>query len=309
MADFTRVQFGAVNSAGAADALFLKKFGGEVLAAFTNATVFDTRQRVRTIDSGKSAAFPATGTLTAAYHTPGTQIVGTAMNHNERVITIDDLLLANAFVSNVEEAKAHWDVRGPISEQLGDALAQQYDKNVAQVGVLAARASATVSGGNGGTVISAGATVTTDASVLAAAIFTGAQTLDEKFVRSKERYVALKPALYYLAAQKTTLIDKDWDGRGSYADGTIQSIAGITIVKSNNVPSTNVNSGPSAYQGNFTATKGLIWVPDAMGTVKLLSLAMEAAYQIMWQGTPMVAKYAVGHGILRPECAIEIVNT
>jgi hypothetical protein len=71
MTDFTRVQVGAVNNAGAADALFLKVFAGEVLTAFQNATVFDSKQRVRKIASGKSASFPATGRLGARYMVPG----------------------------------------------------------------------------------------------------------------------------------------------------------------------------------------------------------------------------------------------
>lgn len=306
MTDFTRVQVGAANSAGDSNALFLKVFGGEIMTAFLNATVFETRQRVRKIASGKAASFPATGRLTAKYHTPGTTLVGQAMNHNERTIVIDDLLVADAFISKIEEAKAHWDVRAPISEQMGDALAQAYDKNVAQVGVLAARAPAVVTGLPGGSIINAGATVATDASVLAGSIWTAAQTLDEKLVSSANRSLFVRPAQFYLAAKTNSLINKDWDGKGSYADGTIQSVAGITFVKTNNLPSTNVNTGPAAYQGDFTKTVGLVATPDAMGTVKLLDLAVEAEWQIRERGHFMVAEYAVGHGILREVCALEI---
>jgi hypothetical protein len=312
MTDFTRVQVGAVNSAGAADALFLKVFAGEVLTAFQNATVFDSKQRVRKIASGKSASFPATGRLSARYMVPGVTQAGQAMNHNETVITIDDLLISDAFVANIEEAKAHWDVRSPISDQMGDALAQVYDQNVARCGVLAARASNVVTGLPGGSVIAAGATVSTDATVLAGTFWTAAQTLDEKFIPSKDRYVALRPAQFYLAAKTNTLINKDWDGRGSYADGTIQSIAGLTIVKTNNLPSVDDSANAALmakYRANFSATFGLVWVPDAMGTVKLLDLAVEKDYQIREQGTYMIAKYAVGHDKLRPECAIEITNS
>jgi hypothetical protein len=44
----------------------------------------------------------------------------------------------------------------------------------------------------------------------------------------------------------------------------------------------------------------------SVGTVKLLDLAVESDYLIQQQGTLVVAKYAMGHGILRPECAVEI---
>ena len=39
---------------------------------------------------------------------------------------------------------------------------------------------------------------------------------------------------------------------------------------------------------------------------KLMDLAMESEYDIRRQGSLMVAKMALGHGILRPESAISI---
>ena len=45
---------------------------------------------------------------------------------------------------------------------------------------------------------------------------------------------------------------------------------------------------------------------EAIGTVKLLDLATESDYQIERQGSLFVAKYAMGHGVLRPECAVEV---
>jgi hypothetical protein len=45
---------------------------------------------------------------------------------------------------------------------------------------------------------------------------------------------------------------------------------------------------------------------SAVGTVKLIDLGMEMAYDIRRQGTLIVGKYAVGDGILRPESAVEI---
>jgi hypothetical protein len=40
--------------------------------------------------------------------------------------------------------------------------------------------------------------------------------------------------------------------------------------------------------------------------VKLMDLAFESAYDIRRQGTLMVAKYAAGHGVLRPEAVVRI---
>jgi len=310
MTDFTRLLPGAVNNAGDNLALFLKLAAGEVLTAFKNKTMFEQYHRVRNITAGKSVSFPATGRLSARYVTPGVTQVGQAMNHNEVTIGVDGELLADAFVASIDEAFAHWDVRAPITEAMGDALAQQFDQNVARNIIRAARGSNVVTGESGGTSITA-ATVHTDAAVLAASIYSAAQALDEKFVEDGNRRLALRPAQYYLAVQKNDLINKDWDGRGSYADGTIQSIAGITILKSNNVPGTDdsANSNiPAAYRLNYSTVRGVIWTPDAAGTVKLMDLKTEAEYQIRERGHYMVAAYAMGHGPIRPQCAVELKN-
>jgi hypothetical protein len=305
MANATVSYTGQINGAGSLDALQLKLFGGEVITSFNTKTVMQDKQTVREIQNGKSAQFPATGKITAGYHTPGAEITGTAINHNERVIVIDDLLLSSVFISNIDEAKNHYDVRAPYTDQLGDALAQAFDKNSLQVGILAARASATITGQKGGAAITS-ATAGTDAAALSAAMFASAQKLDEADVPEGSRWAFMKPAQYYLGAASTTLINKDWGGAGSIAKGSFESLAGITVVKTNNLPQAAVSTGPAAYQGDFSKTVFLVLQQGAIGTVRLLNLALESAYDIRRQGTLMVAKYAVGHGILRPHCAVEV---
>jgi hypothetical protein len=155
MANATPSRIGQVNNAGDVDALFLKVYAGEVLTAFTEQNKLADRTMVRNITSGKSAQFPATWKATASYHTPGTEITGNTIAGNERVIVIDDLLISPVFIASIDEAKTHYEVRSEYSKQAGAALARTMDKNLAQVGLLAARASATVTGGNGGSQITA----------------------------------------------------------------------------------------------------------------------------------------------------------
>ena len=54
--------------------------------------------------------------------------------------------------------------------------------------------------------------------------------------------------------------------------------------------------------------RGFVFTPDAVATVKLLDLGMESEYQINRQGTLMVAKYAMGHNVLRPASAIALLE-
>lgn len=305
--NMTPARPGQVNSAGSDVALFLKKFAGEVLKAFAETNVMASRHTVRTIQGGYSAQFPATWKAAAAYHTPGNMLIGQTINSNERVITIDDLLVADVFIANIDEAKSHYEFRSVYSSECGNALAKKYDQNLLQVGVLAARASATVSGGNGGSVIT-NATARTNADSLIGSAFDAAQAMDEKDVPASDRFLFVKPAQYYLMVESSSkLIHRDYaPGNGSVADGTVMSVAGLKIVKTNNLPSTNVNSGPSAYQGDFTNLAALAMQRQAIGTVQLIGMAVESDYLIQNQGTLVVAKYALGHGILRPECSVEV---
>ena len=52
MSDFTPSRIGQNNNSGSTDALFLKVFPGEVLAAFREENLFMPRTIVRTIASG-----------------------------------------------------------------------------------------------------------------------------------------------------------------------------------------------------------------------------------------------------------------
>jgi len=313
MANATQLAVGQVNGAGATDALFLKVFGGEVLTAFEEANKVMDKHTVRTISAGKSAQFPATWKVGAGYHTPGAEIVGQTSNVSERVITIDDLLLASVFIALIDEAKNHYDVRSIYSKEVGRALAYQWDKNVLQTGVLAARAAATVTGANGGTALTSATTLyKTSAVDLAAGIYAGVQAMDEKDIpEEEEKFAFVRPAQYYLLAQSTALLNRDWTygSAGNYADGKILQVGGAQIVKTNHLPITSIATGPTAYQGDFTKTACLLMTKQAVGTVKLLDLAQEMAYDIRRQGTLIVSKYAVGHGILRPECAVELKTT
>lgn len=307
MADATVSRLGQVNQAGDVDAIFLKQYGGEVLTAFEEANKFTPHHMVRQISNGKSAQFPVTWKASAAYHTPGAEITGGQISHAEKVITIDDLLIAPAFIANIDEAKNHYDVRSIYTTEQGRELSYKYDTNVAAVGILAARASATITGGNGGAALT-DATFDTDGAALANGIWAAAQNFDEKDVPESDRAAFFRPAQYYLLNKNTTVLNKDYGGSGSYSEGGVLKVAGIDIIKSNHLPSTDLSAdttvSPSA-RASFVNTYGLVMHKMAVGTVKLLDLGLESDYMVNRQGTLMVAKYAVGHGILRPECAVE----
>jgi hypothetical protein len=321
MANASPVKFGNANSGGTRDdALFLKVFAGEVITSFDRASKTQGADMVRSISNGKSATFPVMGRIGASYHAVGTEITGSDINHNEKVITINDLLISSVFVSNIEEAKNHWDVRSAYSTEIGRALAFQKDKHILQTIGQASLASASITGGDATTNIVntgiASATDSTAANAMIDAIFAAAKELDANYVPSEGRKCFMRLEEYYKLANATNAVNVDFSGNGSIAEGKVHKIAGIELIPVAHFVSSNVTSGTdagSATNGgstpqavNLSNFVALVSHPSAVGTVKLMDLAVEKEYDIRRQGTLMVAKYSMGHGVLRPEAAVGI---
>jgi hypothetical protein len=332
---------GQIEGANDVDALFLKVFSGEILTTFEEKNVMKDLHMVRTIQNGKSAQFPVTGIATAGYHTPGESLVEgdngylSDIQKNEKIITIDDVLVASTFLANIDELKTHYDVRSIYAQELGKALAKRFDIATMKTLIAAARSGANISGQTlaGSTVQNA----TTDtAAGLIDALFAVAQTLDEKDAPDEGRYAILTPEQYYtLLTTDNVAISKDFGPGGSVAAGSIPMVAGISLYKSNHLSDiialgddSGVSTGDGSanndvfgdagvgYNGDFSTLAGagsgagmkgfIAGTKEAIGTVKLLDLATESDYQIERQGSLFVAKYAMGHGVLRPECAVEV---
>lgn len=321
MANASPVKFGNANSGATRDdALFLKVFAGEVITSFDRASKTQGADMVRSISNGKSATFPVMGRINASYHAVGTEITGSDINHNEKVITINDLLISSVFVSNIEEAKNHWDVRSAYSTEIGRALAFQKDKHILQTIGQASLASASITGGDATTNIVntgiASATDSTAANAMIDAIFAAAKELDANYVPSEGRKCFMRLEEYYKLANATNAVNVDFSGNGSIAEGKVHKIAGIELIPVAHFVSSNVTSGTdagSATNGgstpqavNLSNFVALVSHPSAVGTVKLMDLAVEKEYDIRRQGTLMVAKYSMGHGVLRPEAAVGI---
>jgi hypothetical protein len=305
---------GQADSTGSSTALMLTVYAGEVLTAFEQASVTMDKHVIRSISSGVSVQFPlvwkaptptyayVSGAATAA----GVELVGSAINKNQKLISIDGLMISDFFVNNLDEAMSHFEVRSIYAKEAGVALGSQWDRNVLQQGVLGARSAALVSGGDGGSVLT-NSSYGTSGSTLGSGLFDAAEQLDENNIPENDRYMFIRPAQYYLMAETTSLINRDWGGSGVYSEGEVMKVAGIHIVKTNNLPITTISdsSGVTEHEGTFNTTKALVMHKSAVATVKLLNLAVETEYQIKNQGWIIVAKYAMGHGFIRPEGCVE----
>lgn len=89
-----------------------------------------------------------------------------------------------------------------------------------------------------------GSAMESDADDLIEAIFAAAEALDEKNVPEEGRVVYVKPDSYYRLANSSKVINVDFGnaGNGSTASGKVMRVAGIDIVKTNNLPQSNITA-------------------------------------------------------------------
>ena len=248
LADLTRP--GSLNGASDSRALLLKLFSGEMFKGFQNNAIARDLVMKRTLKNGRSLQFIYTGRTTAEFHVPGQSILGNsdgAPPVAEKTITCDDLLISSAFVYELDETLAHYELRGEISKKIGYALAEKYDRLIFRAITRGARAKSPVMKSGfeepGGTQIQVGtsndANNAYDATALVNAFYDAAAALDEKGVSSEGRVGVLNPRQYYELIQQVGengLVNRDSQGTSRQKGNGIVEIAGIKIYKSMNIP-------------------------------------------------------------------------
>lgn len=311
--EFSYVRLGQANLAGSTEALFKDQFMPELITQFDAKRVMKNYVRSKTITKGKSASFPVLGTTSAKYMGVGDACLGNqTIGHNEITINLNPFLVSDVVLHDLDLKMQEYDDRAEIAAEMGRALANAEDKQLLIVGVLAARASATVTGGNGGTTISK-ANMSTDAATLAAAIYSAGVQMDIKNVPEEGRICAVRPLQFSMLAQYENIADKNIGG-GDYASGRVGELNNIKIIKTNHLPSENISqtsnqSSSDYYYGDFSKTVGLVFTKAAVGTVSRQGLITEVSWNPERLHYLLTARVLQGHGILRPDCAVELANS
>ena len=351
MADAKLQRLGAIKGAtGAFDtianinknrALFLKLGSAEVLDAFERFCVFKGKTRERNIRGGKSCAFPISGRMKAAYHEPGKEITGDTNDPgdlNERIITVDGLMVADTAIAEVDELMNYWDARAVYTTELGRALAYEWDKRVARMifagsnnttypEPLNTSTNAQNKGRMGFTDSTLGTetdyaakTRTARGNALVDAIFNCKVAMEEKDVPTDDLYGVFTPEDYYCITMSDKAINTDFNGysapNGTIAEGRTLYVAGIPLYSSNHIDQasyTNVGGDMNPnYAVDMSKCKGLIFHRDAVGVLTLLSPSLQMTsgdWNISHQSTLLLARQAIGMEVLRAECCNAIVTT
>lgn len=316
-------------SAGERDALFMKVFSGEVLTAFARNTVMMSRHQVRTIDHGKSASFAVMGRTRAKYLAPGNSLDDQRkkFEHSEKVIAIDGLLTADCLITDIDDAMNHYDVRVEYSRQLGEALAQSADcaiinelanmaakdaavpENIPDNGVGAEK----VQGTGKAFEFETGIAISQSADYgnkIIEGLLAARAAFTKNYVPMGDRYCLLTPEGYSALIKALMPDSANYQALFDPNSGKLQTICGFEVIEVPHLLNDGVD-GKHKLNTKFTAAKlqGIVFHRSAVGTVKLKDLAMERARRAEYQADQIIAKYAMGHGGLRPEAVGVFVET
>ena len=334
MANTTVTSIGRVNNTSATPlalgtaydtkyATYLKLFSGEMFKAYESATIAKGTVQSRTLKNGKAMQFIFTGRMEAAYHEPGTPILGSGDPPvAEKTIVCDDLLVSSAFVYDLDETLAHYSLRSEIAAKIGHALAEAYDKKIFRQIAKAAREAHPITAAPGpepgGSIIQLGANKEYDAQAIVDAFFEAASIMDEKNLPKQGRVAVLSPRQYYalISQVDTNILYREFgNNQGSMNSGEgLYEIAGISIKRSNNLPFlagniAAVNGENNNYAGDFSTHCGLIYQKDAAGVVEAIGPQVQTTgsdVRTMYQGDIIVGRLAMGCGTLNPAAAIEL---
>ena len=172
-----------------------------------------------------------------------------------------------------------------------------------------------------------GAALTTGVQI-AEALHKAKATFDKKNIPAQGRTAFVTAEDYSLLVADNSLsfpnptLNQDIGGQGSYAMGTLGYVAGFEICMTNNLPNGSdlsadatgdgaarndvFGANGTGYNGDFTNSRILCMHPSAVGTVELRGISTQLEWKLEYQTDLLVSKYLLGHGILRPEAAIEI---
>ena len=299
----------------------LEIYYGTVLTAFDRKQLFLDLVTTKSIDSGSSISIPVIGQssdLDTNTHVPGTELTMSVIAVKERIINIDALEYYALAVDKFEEKVLHFETRGELAKQAGEALAVKIDKAVGVQLLNASQTSGTIGGSAvqaDGTevnndVIFTASTPAAKGNALIEAVFAAVAAMEAKDVVG-EKYLVVSPITYsYLAQSSAVNKDITSGDNGGINKGTVMEVAGIRIYKSNYIPTTAAGQTDGVNVGltNSRKVQALLFTSEAVAVAKLMDVTSEVNYIPEQLATLMTTYFSYGMGVLKPGGACVITG-
>ena len=286
----------------------------EVKEAFNRANILMNLIQVQTITSGHAGRFVIGGKDTSALAKTqgrgvgvdtevGNDISVNPVNLDQRLIPIDNLVYDARRIDDKEEKLLDFGVRQPITNMIGTVLGNKMDELIAYNLGLAAEGTGLADNPDAPAVIvnsaiASGSTAKDKGNALGESIMMAVAQL-KKVDNYNEKYVVVDPVNAAYLAQ-SDFINKDYTSgsNGGLDTGVIGMVGGAKVYECNSLDAIT----------NIEDFEALVFTREAVGLVKLQDVTTETNYDFNKFATLVSGRYAIGCGILRPECCVAIAS-
>lgn len=225
------------------------------------------RIRVKTLAPGQNGdKFKLRGQSAEAveHHTAGQDTTGGTVTNDSVTCEVDRPIYKQLNLDWMDLKMANWDELGPAVRECTRHVAERLDYRAYRLAILNARVAAVTNvhnGGNrveravsGGVFATAYPTSSTGSANFEADCYSLARLWDEDDIPEQGRELHIAPAMReVVTGYSTKLTNRDYSTEmiARYGDRFLGTIAGFNIIKTNHLPSTNITTDLSKYNGNF----------------------------------------------------------
>lgn len=299
------VTVGQNNGSGTDRELFQQKAATDVLKYFKDTNVAKELVTNDRIESGKSKSFPVVGNATAASRDESTltELDLQTLKSTERVIAIEDLVVAHSWISDLDEAMAHYNAKSAHIESIGRALAKKVDEDiiakVIEAGRIVDASAATAAGLKAfDDDIFTSVALTENAGI---PTMTGAQVqakMAEAMTEFRDKDAVgqpvymLRPQAYFALLNNSAQTGLTWVDDPYAQSGKVPMVLGSKVVYSPHFPAVD------AVTASAENIVGVLFAKESVGCLELLSVSIRTDYIPQRLADLMTGKMALGYGIL-----------
>jgi len=322
--------------------LWLPIWSGEVLHAYDEYKSFEPMVTSKTIESGRTIEFPITGVVSLQPAWSAGQYLSGGDNSatDTFVVELDKRPMAAHFeLDNIDLMITQWEYRQELARQAGQTLANARDEQIATF-LVAAGLVAPLAGDPrvAASKLSYPDPVGIGATDDAAAALAVLEAIEEYNVELQENNIpeglahcAVTPKLFQqirrlgVAEQQSEAVFSQpmfggvaqagglgaqlTDGKKAMSDDLVYM--GVRICKSNHIPTADgsvIGEDRYTVNGSTAGVRGIIWMPEAVASVRKTGLVVDTEDDIRRNTTFTVASMMSGTGIVKPELAMVLTS-
>lgn len=291
--------------------LYLKKLATDVLRYFMDTNVARPLVTNRSIDAGKSEAFPIVGNIDAVeILNDALELPVQTLTATEREIVIGNLTVAHSFITDMDSAMVHYDAKAAHTESIGRSLAKIVDKRIIEEVIKASdvidapSALAALLLPFDDDIYTAKVTVEAGKVTLGSEIYAKLIEMNTEYVEKDiigEPVYLLRPASYFAVLNNPMQTGLTWVNDEFSQSGKVPLVMGRRVMMSPHFPAYTVAGVPTVG-----ACQGLLFAKESVGVLELLSVSMRSDYIPLRLANLTVGKMALGYGILNHGAAIKL---